>query len=84
MLCLKENCQYFSGVVRRFLGITIWSSEKSALCYFNHLGLFKRRKWPFAVEDEFKGRGGDRESGQWPVKAIVILSAAKNLMFSKD
>jgi len=52
MLCLKENCQYFSGVVRRFLGITIWSSEKSALCYFNHLGLFKRRKWPFAVEDE--------------------------------
>jgi hypothetical protein len=52
MLCLKDKCQYFSGLARHFLGITIWPSEKSALCYFNHLGLIKRRKWPFAVEDE--------------------------------
>jgi hypothetical protein len=54
MLCFKENCQYFSGIVRRFLGITIMPSGKSTLCYFNHLGLIKRRKWPFAVEDESK------------------------------
>jgi hypothetical protein len=37
MLCLKEICQYFSGLVRRFLGITIMPSGKSTLCYFNHL-----------------------------------------------
>jgi len=56
MLCIKDICQYFSGLVRRFLGITIWASEKSTLCYFNHLGLIKQRKWPFAVEDEFDGK----------------------------
>jgi hypothetical protein len=52
MLCLKDNCQYFLGLAKRFLGITFWPSKKPALCYFNHLGPIKRRKWPFAVEDE--------------------------------
>jgi hypothetical protein len=52
MLCLKDNCQCFSGLARRFLGTTIWPSEISALCYFNNLDLIKRQKWPFAVENE--------------------------------
>jgi hypothetical protein len=52
MIGLKDNCQYFSGLARRFLGITFLPSEKSTLCYFNHLSFIKQRKWQFAVEDE--------------------------------
>jgi hypothetical protein len=54
---LKRKLSIFLELFMRFLGITILPSEKSTLCYFNHLSFIKQLKWPFAVEDEPKGKG---------------------------
>jgi len=65
-----------------FLGITIWPNETSTRCYFNHLGLFKRRKWPFAVEDESKVALRGRPHVTVPPTAIAknkfVISLSKH------